>query len=87
MIKQTITINLENGLDATPAAMLVQVASRFDSKIYIQSEDGKVKVNAKSIMGVMSLGLNVGECIVALAEGSDEEEAVKAIENYLSGEA
>ena len=55
MKKETITINLENGLEATPAAMLVQVASRYDSTIYVQSEDGTVKVNAKSIMGIFAL--------------------------------
>lgn len=85
MTRETITINLENGLEATPAAMLVQVASKFDSTIYIQSVDGAVRVNAKSIMGMMSLGLNAGECVVVEAEGVDEKEAVSNIENYLSG--
>lgn len=85
MTKETITINLENGLEATPAAMLVQVASRYESKIYITSADGAVRVNAKSIMGMMSLGLNAGECVVVEAEGSDEKEAVDNIESYLSG--
>ncbi|HKM33356.1 MAG TPA: HPr family phosphocarrier protein [Lachnospiraceae bacterium] len=85
MTKETITINLVNGLEATLAAMLVQVASKYDSKIYIQSEDGKVKVNAKSIMGMMSLGLNAGERIVAIAEGNDEQAAVDEIKKYLSG--
>lgn len=85
MTMETITINLENGLEATPAAMLVQVASKYDSKIYIQSEDGKVKVNAKSIMGMMSLGLNAGERIVAIAEGNDEQSAVDEIKKYLNG--
>lgn len=85
MTKEIITINLENGLEATPAAMLVQVASRYDSTIYVQSEDEKVKVNAKSIMGMMSLGLNAGEKVVVVADGMDEKEAVQNIENYLNG--
>lgn len=85
MTKETITINLENGLEATPAAMLVQVASRYDSKIYIQSSDGAVRVNAKSIMGMMSLGLNTGEHVVVEADGTDEQEALHGIEGYLSG--
>lgn len=85
MTKEIITINLENGLEATPAAMLVQVASRYDSTIYVQSEDEKVKVNAKSIMGMMSLGLNAGEKVVVVADGKDEKEAVQNIENYLNG--
>ena len=55
MKKEIIKVELKNGLEATPAAMLVQVASTYDSKIYLQSEDGTVKVNAKSIMGMMSM--------------------------------
>ena len=85
MTKEMVTIKLENGLDATPAAMLVQVASRYNSKIYIHSEDGNIRVNAKSIMGMMSLGLNTGESVVVEADGEDEEEAVTGIETYLSG--
>lgn len=87
MKKETVTINLENGLEATPAAMLVQVASRYNSTVYIQSEDGSVRVNAKSIMGMMSLGLNAGESVVVEANGADEKEAVDNIERYLTGKA
>ncbi len=83
MIKKEITIRLENGLEARPVAMLVQVASQYDSNIYLETE-GK-KVNAKSIMGMMSLGLDSGEKIVAVVEGSDEEAAVEGIEKFLSG--
>ena len=85
MKKETITINLENGLEATPAAMLVQIASRFESSVYIQSEDEKVRVNAERIRGVMTLGLRAGECVVVKADGADEEAAVESIGNYLSG--
>ncbi len=83
MIKKEITIRLENGLEARPVAMLVQVASQYDSSIYLETE-GK-KVNAKSIMGMMSLGLDTGEKIVAVVDGSDEEAAVEGIEKFLSG--
>ena len=83
MIKKEITIRLENGLEARPVAMLVQVASQYDSSIYLETE-GK-KVNAKSIMGMMSLGLDTGEKIVAVVDGSDEEVAVEGIEKFLSG--
>ena len=83
MIKKEITIRLENGLEARPVAMLVQVASQYDSSIYLETE-GK-KVNAKSIMGMMSLGLHTGEKIVAVVDGSDEEAAVEGIEKFLSG--
>lgn len=62
--------------------MLVQVASQFDSQIYMES--GQKRVNAKSIMGMMTLGLDTGENIVVVAEGSDEEEAMAGIEKYLN---
>ena len=86
MKKKSITIKLENGLEARPIAMLVQVASQYDSSIYLQVGEGK-KVNAKSIMGMMSLGLNAGEKVTVVADGSDEVPAMEEIENYLSTEA
>ena len=82
MIKKPITIQLANGLEARPVALLVQVASQFESEIHIES--GKRKVNAKSIMGMMSLGLDAGEKVTVSVEGADEEEAMKGIEEYLS---
>jgi catabolite repression HPr-like protein len=84
MIEKTMKIQLENGLEARPVAMLVQKASMHDSTIYIHAE-GK-KVNAKSIMGMMSLGLNMGEEVTVVADGEDEQEAVNRIERYLSGQ-
>ncbi len=83
MKKAAVEIKLQNGLEARPVAMLVQVASKYESKIYLESA-GK-KVNAKSIMGMMSLGLDNGEQVNVMAEGADEDEAVKAIEQYLCG--
>lgn len=82
MIKKPITIQISNGLEARPVAMLVQVASQYESKI--QVEDGGRHVNAKSIMGMMTLGLNVGECVTITAEGADEEDAIAGIEKYLT---
>lgn len=83
MISKEITIRLENGLEARPVAMLVQVASQFDSSIYLEA--GEKKVNAKSIMGMMSLGLDTGEKVNAIVEGDDEAAALEGIEKYLSG--
>jgi len=83
MKKSTVEIKLRNGLEARPVAMLVQVASKFESRIYLESADRKV--NAKSIMGMMSLGLDIGDQVTVTAEGADEEAAVDAIENYLIG--
>ncbi len=82
MIKKPITINLSTGLEARPVAQLVQVASQFDSEIYV--ELGEKRVNAKSIMGMMTLGLDMGEQIVLSARGEDEEEAMASIEKYLN---
>ena len=77
MIKKPITIQIASGLEARPVALLVQVASQYESKIYV--EDGSRKVNAKSIMGMMSLGLSTGESIVVSAEGSDEQAAIDSL--------
>ena len=85
MTKELITINLDSGLEATLAAMLVQVASKYDSTVYVQSEDGAIKVNAKSIMGMMSLGLSNGMKLVISADGKDEKEAGSDIRQYLGG--
>ncbi len=83
MTRKDVTINMASGLEARLVAMLVQVASQFDSSVYIDTE-GK-HVNAKSIMGMMSLALDKGSSITVVCDGSDEEEAVAGIENYLMG--
>lgn len=82
MIEKPITIELATGLEARPVAMLVQVASQFDSEIYLVTP-GK-RVNAKSIMGMMALGLDNGEEVTIVTNGTDEEEAVKSVEDYLT---
>ena len=76
-------MNLENGLDARPIALLVQEASKYDSKIYIRANDRRV--NAKSIMGMMTLALDNGEMLEVSADGSDEQNAMLGIEHFLSG--
>jgi catabolite repression HPr-like protein len=83
MISKEITIRLENGLEARPVAMLVQVASKYDSSVYLEA--GEKKVNAKSIMGMMSLGLDTGEKVNVVVDGADEAAALEDIEKYLSG--
>ena len=82
MIRKSVTIGISNGLEARPIAMLVQVASQYVSNIYLESEERRV--NAKSIMGMMSLGLDTGESVTVSVDGADEEEAMKSIEEYLS---
>lgn len=84
MIKKPIKIQISSGLEARPVALLVQVASQFESEIYVECEEKRV--NAKSIMGMMTLGLSAGEEIQVSANGGDEREAIEKIEKYLSGE-
>lgn len=82
MIRKTVTVELSSGLEARPIAMLVQVASQYESKIYV--ETGSKRVNAKSIMGMMTLGLASGEDLTITADGNDESQAISDIEEYLS---
>ena len=82
MIRKPITIGISSGVEARPIAMLVQIASQYSSSIYLENEEKRV--NAKSIMGMMSLGLDAGEKVTVSIEGADEEEAMKGIEEYLS---
>lgn len=82
MIKRTVTVNLSTGLEARPVAQLVQVASQFNSEIYV--EVGPKRVNAKSIMGMMSLVLSPGSVVDIVADGEDEEQAIGEIEKFLT---
>lgn len=83
MIKKPVMIKISAGTENRPIALLVQVASQYDSKIYLETENKKI--NAKSIMGMMTLNLTEGEELVVSADGEDEEHAVASIENYLTG--
>ena len=78
MLYKDLTINIENGLRSRGAAMFVSVAGKFESQILIEQENKKI--NAKSIMGVLSLGVQEGEVITIVANGKDEKEAVEALE-------
>ncbi|WP_096436935.1 HPr family phosphocarrier protein [Alteribacter populi] len=81
MIEQTLTVKRKTGLQARPAALFVQEANRFASNIYIERE-GK-KVNAKSIMGIMSLAIGAGKTISLTIEGNDESEALNALKEFV----
>lgn len=83
MTRKNVEIRLENGLEARPVALLVQTASQYESAIYIESDNKKV--NAKSIMGMMTLVLKAGETVSITADGKDEEAAAESIEKYLGG--
>ena len=83
MLEKSIKPQLDGQLEARPIAMLVQVASQYDSTVYLETEGRRI--NAKSIMGMMSLGLCAGEELTVTAEGADEQTAVDNIEKFLSG--
>lgn len=84
MKKSEVTLNVKNVKDAMPIAFLVQTASQFDSRIYIDCE-GK-HVNAKSIMGMMTLTLENGTKASVSADGPDEDEALTKIGQFLTGQ-
>lgn len=81
MTKRTVTIELASGLEARPIAMLVQLASSYESRIMFRAT---IKRQCQSIMGMMTLDLPVGEQVVVTADGADEEKAINDIEKYLS---
>ncbi|MZQ74652.1 MAG: HPr family phosphocarrier protein [Peptoclostridium sp.] len=81
MIEIEYQIDNELGLHARPAALFVQCTNRFLSDVFIQK--GNKKVDGKSIMGVMSLGIGKGENIKIIADGPDEQEVMEAIEKLI----
>ena len=77
MYTQEITINNEVGLHARPATFFIQKANEYKSGIWVEKEDRRV--NAKSLLGVLSLGIVGGTSIRIIADGSDEQEAVDSL--------
>ncbi len=82
MISREVTITNTIGLHARPATFFIQKANCFKSSIWVEKEDRKV--NAKSLLGVLSLGIAQGMTIKLLAEGSDEDEALDALEELVN---
>ena len=83
MVTQEVTINNEVGLHARPATFFIQKANEFKSGIWVEMDERRV--NAKSLLGVLSLGITKGTTITLLADGSDEKEAVAALSELVSG--
>lgn len=77
MVHRVLKIDIANGLHSKLAADFVQLAGKFSAQIII--EKGNKKVNAKSIMGLLSLGVKQGESIHIIATGDDEKEALLAL--------
>jgi catabolite repression HPr-like protein len=85
MKEKQVEVKLKTGLQARPAALFVQEANRFSADIFLE-KDGK-KVNAKSIMGLMSLALGSGVEVNIIADGDDEEKALIALSDFVQKES
>ncbi len=84
MITREVTIKNSVGLHARPATFFIQKANSFKSSISVEREDRRV--NAKSLLGVLSLGIVNGMQITLVADGPDEEEAVEALTDLIENE-
>ncbi len=82
MVEKTVTVQLKSGLQARPAAYFVQEANRFASDVFI--EKGGKKVNAKSIMGLMSLAVACGAELTIMASGPDEDAALEKLTAFVT---
>ena len=84
MISRDITIKNSVGLYARPATFFIQRANSYKSSIWIEKDDRRV--NAKSLLGVLSLGVAKGTSVTIIAEGSDEEQAVNELIALISSD-
>ena len=85
MAEQQVEVKLSSGLQARQAALFVQEANRYIADVYLEKDTKKV--NAKSIMGIMSLAISKGTTVGLSADGSDAGEAVEALANFISSES
>ena len=81
MYTQEITVKNEVGLHARPATYFIQKANEFKSGIWVEKEERRV--NAKSLLGVLSLGIAKDTVITLIADGADEQEAVAALADLI----
>ena len=81
-MRKNVTVKMSDSMEATPIAHLVQLANQFNSQIYFEMDTKKV--NAKSIMGMMSLVLSSGMEVTIDAEGEDEKKALEEMEKFLT---
>ncbi|KXZ17333.1 phosphocarrier protein Chr [Bacillus nakamurai] len=84
MVQEKVEVRLKTGLQARPAALFVQEANRYVSDVFLE-KNGK-KVNAKSIMGLMSLAVSTGTEVTLIADGEDEKEALEKLTAYVQEE-
>lgn len=84
MVEKKVTVQLKNGLQARPAALFVQEANRFSSEVVLVKDEKRV--NAKSIMGIMSLAVGHGTEVTLQVTGPDEREALDALQAFIESE-
>ena len=84
MVTKDDVINNQVGLHARPATFFIQKANEFKSSIWVEKEDRRV--NAKSLLGVLSLGIVKGTSIVLIADGTDEEEAISTLAELIDSD-
>lgn len=84
MVEKKLIVNLKPGLQARQAALFVQEANRFGADVFLKKDERQV--NAKSIMGVMSLAIAKGTEITLIADGNDEEQALAALVELIEKE-
>ena len=78
MIEKTVTVN--SSMEARPAALFVQAASKFQSSVFVKIDSNQI--NAKSIMGMMSIGILAGQQVTLVADGNDEEVAIAELSKF-----
>lgn len=81
MMTRDVTVLFAGSAEASPIALLVQKANAFSSSIHIEMQD--IKVNVKSIMGMMSLAMTNGERVRLVADGTDEQQALDELQAFL----
>lgn len=84
MAEQIVEVKLKSGLQARQAALFVQEANRFTADIFLKKDNRQV--NAKSIMGIMSLAIARGTSVTLVADGIDEEQALSTLSNLVESE-
>lgn len=84
MAEKTVEVKMKTGLQARQAALFVQEANRFTSDVFLKRDERQV--NAKSIMGVMSLAIARGAEVTLIAEGIDEDQAIETLSNLVEKE-
>lgn len=82
MLSKTIVVQNQVGLHARPATFFIQKSNEFKSSIWV--EKGERRVNAKSLLGVLSLGITKGMEITIVTDGTDEQEALDALESLIN---